>query len=112
MLCQLLVQLLRKPTGDRIDCLSVGSERGLHPARGGRGGGDRQPLRHVLQAGKTKSYNGGWRIIPRSWLRDWNPQPFSSSHMALSIMFTMAEPVTLRLRLPGMPPQPASVRGD
>lgn len=61
-------------------------------------------LKIVLQGSKTMSYNSGRRIISRSWLHDWNPQPLSSSHMALSILFTMAEPVTLRLRLPGMLP--------
>lgn len=38
----------------------------------------------VLQGSKTMSYNSSRRIIPRSWLRDWNPQLPSSSHMALS----------------------------
>jgi len=58
-------------------------------------------INHVLQQG---------RIVPR--LRDWTPPPLSSGHLARSLLFTMAEPVTLRLRLPGMPPQRASVRGD
>lgn len=66
----------------------------------------------VLQGNKTMSHNSFRRIISRSWLCDWNLLPHFSSHMAISICSLWQGPVTLRLRLPGMPPQLASVRED
>ena len=128
------VQLSWKPPelGDRTEYISACSVRRLHPTRGGgKGGGGGSSVWPFLQhappprstssiffplppfpllffqsyrAVKTMSYNSGRRIIPRSRLRDWNPQPLSFGHMALSILLTMAETVTLRLCLPGMPP--------
>lgn len=61
------------------------------------------------------SYNCSRRITPRSRLRDWNVHQLSSGHMALSILFTKAAPVTLRWRphgiLPSEDPSEGGVAG-
>lgn len=66
----------------------------------------------VLQGNKTMSHNSVIRVSSCSWLCDWNSLPRFFGHMAIWICSLWRGPVTLRLRLPGMPPQLASVRED
>lgn len=84
-----LVELSRKPPelGDRMECVSAYSLR--QEEKGGHQCGlsfiipllfpsPVPPFRSPpssLAGQKTMSYNSGRRIIPRSWLRDWNSHP-------------------------------------